>query len=355
VIRPWQAPVALAFLLLALCPPVVGAAPAPREFFGVVPQGPLGPSDFDHMRGVVHTVRIPVYWFQVEPRQGEYDFTALDGTVAAAAAAGVRVLPFVYGTPAWLSSSPARPPLTPVARRHWVAFLQRLVQRYGVDGEFWRDRDKYMPIRRWQVWNEPNFVLFWRPSPAPRAYARLLEASARAIRGVDPRAGIVTAGVAPVEAGMRPWSFLREMYMVHEVRRAFDYVGLHPYAPYVTWVADQIRFVRQVMEEAGDAHKPLLLTEIGVASNGEYPNAFDRGRVGQATYLRRAFRLLLAKRRAWHIAGVDWFTWQDAIAADPHCVFCEYGGLFDRYGQPKPAWSMFRRVVASTSAHRLVR
>jgi polysaccharide biosynthesis protein PslG len=327
------------------------ARPVPPGFFGIVPQGPLLKSDFDRMHGVVGTLRIPILWSEVEPRPGEYRFSAVDETIVNAAVAGVRVLPFVYSTPSWLSADPARPPIgSPEARRAWTGFLRKLVMRYGPRGDLWRGRGDRLPIRRWQIWNEPNFVLFWRPRPSPRGYARLLRSSARAIRGEDPQASIVTAGVAPVESGMRPWSFLRKMYKAPGVGEAFDFVGLHPYAPHVRWIAEQVQLVRQVMEESGDGGKPLLLTEIGVASGGTYPNAFDKGVSGQASFLRRTFRLLMAKRRAWRIDGVDWFTWQDSSAPDPHCVFCEYGGLFDAADSPKPAWWALRRVAVGARA-----
>lgn len=342
---------ALVLAALALGVPAARAASqVPPGFFGVVPQAPLSQQDLDRMQEVVRTVRIPIFWFQVEPRQGEYDFTELDETVERAAAAGIRVLPFVYGTPRWLSEDPAVPPLASASMRHaWGTFLRRLVIRYGPGGEIWRG-GKGLPIRRWQIWNEPNFLLFWRPRPSPRDYASLLRISARAIREENRGATIVAAGIAPVEGGMRPWTFLRRMYDVRGVRGDFDVVGLHPYAPHVRWVADQIRLIRSVMREAGDGRKPLLLTEIGVASSGRYPNAFDKGPHGQASFLRRTLELVVAKRRAWHVAGVDWFTWQDSLAPDPHCVFCEYGGLLDRSGSPKPAWWAFRRVVARASA-----
>lgn len=334
---------------------VAGTATAraslPPDFFGIVPQGSLAQGDFDRMRGVVRIVRVPIFWSQVEPRPDEYDFVELDGTVERAAAAGVRVLPFVYGTPQWLSEDPAVPPLASAsARRAWTGFLRLLVTRYGPGGDIWRG-GKGLPIRRWQIWNEPNFLLFWRPRPSPRDYASLLRISAQAIREEDRGARIVAAGIAPVEGGMRPWAFLRRMYEVRGVRDDFDFVGLHPYAPHVRWVADQIQLVRSVMRKAGDGRTPLLLTEIGVASSGRYPNAFDKGPRGQASFLRRALRLVVSKRHLWRIAGIHWFTWQDSLAPDPHCVFCEYGGLLDRAGSPKPAWWAFKRVVAGASAY----
>src|ERR1700710_1098951 len=76
----------------------VGAAsarPVPARFFGVVPQGELGEADFDRMQGVVGTLRIPFYWYEIEPRPGAYDFARLDAVVGEAADRGIAVLPFV--------------------------------------------------------------------------------------------------------------------------------------------------------------------------------------------------------------------------------------------------------------------
>lgn len=299
------------------------------------------------MRGVVGTLRIPVYWFRIEPSAGEFDFAELDETIKSAAAAGIRILPFVYGTPTWLSVDPARPPLaTATAERAWTDFLRRLVRRYGHGGEIWQGQSLRVPIRRWQIWNEPNFLLFWRPRPSPGRYVRLLRISAGAIRREDRGAKIVAAGLAPVEGGMNPWKFLREMYRVPGAKHDFDLVALHPYSSSLRVLEYELRLTRSVMAQAGDRERPLLITELGVASGGQFPNPFDRGVRGQARYLERAFTRLATERRRWRIAGVDWFTWQDGTTPEANCVFCEYAGLFDSSGNPKPSWWAFRRVVA---------
>jgi hypothetical protein len=101
------------------------------------------------------------------------------------------------------------------------------------------------------------------------------------------------------------------------------------------------------MAEAGDAHTPLQLTEIGVASGSDHRDVFDLGLRGQASYLRRVFALVLRNRRRWHLSGLDWFTWRDASGADVHCGFCQHSGLFDASGEPKPAWAAFRAAAAS--------
>ncbi|HSS04285.1 MAG TPA: hypothetical protein VLK89_03725 [Solirubrobacterales bacterium] len=204
-------------------------AAAPSGFFGITAQS-LSAPDFARMEGIAGTVRVAFDWSQIEPRPGSYDFAATDELVGEAADHRVRVRPYVYGTPRWLTADPAQPPLaTARERTGWAAFLRRLVARYGPGGNFWEGRTRRAPIVAWQIWNEPNFLLFWRPRPAPAGYARLLAISARAIRREDRNASIVTAGVAPVEAGMLPWAFLERMYRVPGVRRSFDAVGLHPY------------------------------------------------------------------------------------------------------------------------------
>jgi polysaccharide biosynthesis protein PslG len=350
---PARACVAVAAVFFAGVAPAAAAperqAPPPADFFGVVPQAPLAANDLASMEGVVGTLRIPVYWSECEPAPGEYDFTALDRQVGAAAAHGIRLQPFVFGTPAWLAAEPARPPLGPRARGAWVAFLRVLVHRYGTGGGFWHGRLQRRPIRLWQVWNEPNFVLFWRPWPNPSAYARLLRISAATIRRADRRARVVLAGVAPVGAGIGVGAFLRKLFRVAGVRRDFDVAAIHPYSATLRGVEYRLRAARRALAGAGLGRRPLLVTEVGVASWGDYPSAFVRGRDGQAEFLRATYARLLQMRRRWRIAGVDWFTWRDTSRLDSHCAFCQGAGLLDRAGRPKPAWWALRRLVKARS------
>jgi hypothetical protein len=333
------------FAALALAAPAA-AAPLPGSYFGVVAQGELSASDFAGMEGIVGTLRVPIYWSKVEQTPGGYDFSEVDAIFGAAAEHGIRILPFVYGTPAWLETAPARPPLdSAAARAAWSGFLRLLVQRYGPGGEFWNGVAAPLPIRRWQIWNEPNFRLFWLPHPEPRGYARLLKLAATAIRGADPDAKVVLGGVAPVGAGFLPWVYLRQLYRVPGVKRDFDFVALHPYSVRVGNTMAQVRLAREAMVAAGDAATPILVTELGAASSGTIPSAFVLGEAGQAEYLRNSFAALLAKRRAWRIAGIDWFTWRDEPEPDFHCGFCQGAGLFDLDGRPKTAWYAYKAAV----------
>lgn len=334
----------LGIALLSLAPSAAAAA-VPPSFFGVSPQDGLTARDYGRLAGVVGTVRVPVYWSNVEPRRGELHLDELDQAVGAAADAGIEVLPFVYGSPSWVTAEPARAPRTSGDRRAWGSFLRVLARRYGPGGSFWRDRTGDRPVRRWQLWNEPNFPLFWAPRPSPRDYARLLASGAGAIRGVNSNARIVLGGIAPLESQPPPWEYLRRLYSFAEARRSFDAVGLHPYSPSTESLSYQVRETRRVMDEAGDRHVPIEITEIGVASSGSVPSSMIRGLDGQAKYLKRSFRLLLANRLRWRISGVVWYTWRDWHSEDPTCVFCQHAGLFDVADRPKPAWRTFRRVA----------
>jgi hypothetical protein len=342
--RAWVA--AAALVATALFAPAAHAATAPPGFFGVVPQATPSKADLARMQGSVETLRMPIFWFECEPKRGEYDFAAVDAEVGAAAARGIRVLPFVYGTPAWLGRQ-EKAPLSGEALARWKGFLRVLVARYGARGSFWKGRAHREPIRRWQIWNEPNFRLYWAPKIEPAGYAKLLHASATAIRKADPEAKIVLAGVAPVGYGMKTWVFMKRLLKVPGVRRDFDFAAVHPYSATIPELDYQLEKVRAAMVAGGAGKKPLLVTEFGVASGGAYPSAFVVGEEGQARFLRNAYERLLSMRHRWRIAGAYWYTWQDEAQADPHCGFCQGAGLLRLDGTAKPAWFVFQRVIAS--------
>ena len=343
-----------AFVLLGAAPNAASArdaAPpkAPAGFFGVVPQAMPSESDFDRMAKSVETLRMPIFWSECEPGRGEYDFASVDHEIGAATERGVSVLPFVYGTPSWLGRQD-KPPLAGEALTRWKGFLRVLVARYGPRGSFWKGRTHPEAIRRWQIWNEPNFRLYWAPKIEPAGYAKLLHASATALRKADPGAKIVLAGVAPVGYGMKTWVFMRQLLRVPGVLHDFDFAAVHPYSATIPELDYQVEKVRTAMVTGGAGKKPLLVTEFGVASHGDYASAFVEGEEGQARFLRDAYERLLSMRHRWHIAGAYWYTWQDEARPDPHCGFCQGAGLLRLDGTAKSAWFVYQRLVASTKS-----
>ena len=90
----------LAAVLAALCLPAGAAARVPRDFFGVMANGPLDAPGFAldaesaamHSAGV-QTERMEIAWDLVEPQKGQYDFALTDRKVLAAARAGSTCWP----------------------------------------------------------------------------------------------------------------------------------------------------------------------------------------------------------------------------------------------------------------------
>jgi hypothetical protein len=344
---------------LALAGTTAAEARVPRDFFGIVPQTPLSAEDTNRMRaGGVDTVRMPVQWAAVQPtvRSG-YLWGGLDAQVAMLSRAHLDFLPFLYGTPRWLSHRETSLPVsTARQRRAWWAFVRALVERYGPRGTFWAEHGPgsadfvpRSPIRKWQIWNEANFFYFATPA-SPGRYARLLKITRPAIKGADRGAEIVLSGLfgnpkqRPPRA-MDAADFLDRLYRVRGIKATFDGVALHPYAADAGQLRRLTEALRRVIVRNRDRRAGLYLTEIGWGSQRNPRRvAFEVGWRPQARELRRAYRYLIRNRRSLNLKQVHWFTWKDLRGG---CNFCDSSGLFrrgDRF-HPKPAWHAFVRIA----------
>jgi hypothetical protein len=344
-----------ALAALALLATGIGAAapprpPTPKGFFGIAPQTQLTDADAAYMRaGGIESVRWPLVWSAVQPEKGgAYDWSAFDEVVAVASRRGLQVLPFFFGTPSWAASEPTTLPVSAATgRAAWAAFVRAAVERYGPGGTFWVGSPSPRPIRIWQVWNEANFFYFAYPVSPPR-YARLLDLTQRAIRSVDRRAKVVLSGLFgdPDEGGVRGMDatrFLAALYRVPGVKADFDAVALHPYAFHVDDLEALTEGMREVILRNRDARTPLYVTEMGWGSqNDPQVVAFEQGIAGQARELRKAYRYLIANRRALNLKGAYWYSWKDNPEYTA-CSFCDSVGLFraGRGFKPKPAWRAF--------------
>ena len=345
---------ALLVLTVALLVPASAQA-LPAGFFGVAPQTTLTDADTQYMSaGGLESIRVPVPWSAIQPTAaGGYHWEGFDATVAVAARARLRILPFLYGTPRWLSSKPAALPIDNARERNaWTAFVQAAVARYGPHGQFWLDHRPFFsaepvpkrPIRTWQVWNEANFFYFAFPV-SPTRYAKLLKLTHATINGADPGAKVILSGLfgKPDQGGRRGMpaaKFLGALYRVPGIKADFDGVALHPYAVNTAMLKRLVEGVHSVTAKNHD-HAPLYITEMGWGSQSDFHKvAFEQGAGGQARELRGAYRYLIANQRRLKLKGTFWFSWKDIPNA---CTFCDSVGLF-QVGPgftPKPAWRAF--------------
>jgi len=92
--------------------------------------------------------------------------------------------------------------LSPVDPEPYARFVKAFASRYGRQESFWAAHSSvsYLPVVRYEIWNEPNLKGGWCPRPQPWLYADMFVAAAQAIRSVDPKALVNTGGVAPPSA-----------------------------------------------------------------------------------------------------------------------------------------------------------
>jgi hypothetical protein len=309
-------------------------------------------------RGGLDVVRLPIQWSTVQPSpRSDFEWGEIDRVLAATARFHLEILPFLYSTPRWVAGRHTTLPVDSARqRRAWAAFVRAAVDRYGTRGTFWQEHGPSsgdfvprIPVRRWQIWNEPNFFYFARPASAGR-YARLLKVTHPAVRRADPRADIVLGGLFgnPRERSPRAVDaadFLARLYRVRGIRRTFDGVALHPYAKDTPTLRGLTERLRSIVVRNHDRRTDLYLTEVGWGSKHNPRRvAFEVGRRAQARELRRSYRYLIRNQRRLNLKQVHWYSWKDAPSV---CSFCDSVGLFRRgtLFRPKPAWHALVRLA----------
>src|SRR5262249_41102751 len=184
--------------------------------------------------------------------------------------------------------------------------------RYGADGSFWKQNPDLpkTPITDWQVWNEPNSPLFWKPTPNAGDYLALLRAFDSAIRPVDPGTRILVGGLFPTpKGGITLSSFMSQLYRGNGAG-LFDAVAIHPYAANPQDAIASTQRLRNVMDQAGDGAAPIWITEVGWASGGQ-PSGLTVGPQRQADYLRQIFQLAAEDRERLPPPGGVRYSLQD--------------------------------------------
>jgi hypothetical protein len=325
----------------------------PRGWLGVMADGPLTTPGFaepaaewDRIAGSgAETVRVAFWWSDLEAAgPGALDFAAADGTVLAAAARGLEVVPVVQGTPEWARLRPgdgASPPRDPA---EYARLLTALVGRYGPRGSLWTEHPEVRrrPIRSWQIWNEPVLTRYWSEQPFARRYVRLVRAADRALKRADRGSETILAGL-PNES----WLAVRAIYRAGG-RGAFDAVALHPYTGKPRNVVRLVALARREMRRAGDRRAAVWITELSwPAAKGKVNGTagFETTDAGQATRLQSAIRLLAAARRRLGIERVLWYTW---VSTEGGPSSFDYSGLRRiRDGRlvTAPALAAFRRAA----------
>jgi len=224
-------------------------------------------------------------------------------------------------------------------------FAAVVARRYGPGGSFWSERPHLprVPIRSWQIWNEPNLPVYWASGPDPAAYTRLLRTVGQAIKRVDPHAEIVSAGLPESDLGTPFEEFVAGMERANAAS-AYDVLAVHAFAADADGAIEAVATARKLLDD-NDDDAPIWVTEIGWASGGPR-SPFTVGERGQAGRVRALLAGLASRRRELGVRGVVYYDWRDARPyPGGKDFFGLHTGLLTIDGRAKPALAAFRRAA----------
>jgi O-antigen ligase len=278
-------------------------------------------------------VRQRMDWADVEPSPGEFHWADSDVILADVAAVGLIPVVVLDGSPAWARApDDIDNPLAPAAQdAAFARFAAAFAARYG------------NLVRFYQIWDEPNIAPHWgNRLVEPLGYARLLKATAPAVRDADADAVILLAALAPT--GDRGHTAIDEVYYLQRLYAAgaapfFDAVAAQPFgfgAPpddprSRTDILNfgRVRLIRRTMVAAGDGETPIWAIRFGW--NRTANNIWRT--VTPETQIRYAQEAVaLAAGWPW-LVTMGWAI--DRPAAPPNDPLWGFA-LFDPDGEPTP-------------------
>lgn len=289
-------------------------------------------------------LRVSLGWGHIERSPGVYDWASADRLVLGARARGLSVVAVVTTAPGWDSAPGCHQfecaPDDPVP---YARFVRVAAQRYAPLG-----------VRDWEIWNEPNHVMFWGPRPDPVAYTDLLRRASLALYSVDPGLTVISGGLSPAPDDGReisPLTFLRRVYELGG-GPFLDAVAHHPYqypnrpsSREATNAFLQTVRLHDLMAGFGDGAKQIWGTEVGAPTRGRD----SVSEADQAEWVREYYDIW----NSWSFTGpLLWFTARDKGRAND---------LEDSYGlvrssrAPKPALGAFEEMVAGIPVPRATR
>ncbi|MEX7470533.1 cellulase family glycosylhydrolase [Mycobacterium adipatum] len=206
----------------------------------------------------VTDLRVAVPWVYIQPTSGTYDWARMDNVVQTATAMGFNLTGAITGNPVWGGMPLAGAP-NPTA---YGKFAGEVATRYGTQ------------ISSYEIWNEPNGVIFYAPVSAA-SYTKVLQAGYAAIKAAQPNATVLAGALGATGTipgvTLSPQQFLAQMYEAGAAGY-FDALSYHPYnysLPFSTGAGinnsplEQVAALYALMVANGDAHKKIWATEYG--------------------------------------------------------------------------------------------
>jgi hypothetical protein len=345
-----------AVVVLALALPASASA-APPGFVGMTAddlfgnQGSYRDKALTQQRAAgVQVLRVTFNWSLMEAAPGSFDFTWYDRYVLDAAQHNITLLPVLLKAPEFYSKKPGtRFAYQPRDNADMARWAVRLVDRYGPNGTLWQANPGVTPraITAWQIWNEPNLKQYWYPRPNAGQYRSLLRTVGDAIKGRDPNAEIVTAGMPDSSQGgaIRLAPYLKALYKGGG-SSAFNTLAINSYAATPTSLGKLMNANRKLVNRIGGRSDRLRITEVGWCDGGYRPgHQFCVGKSRQAKYIGQSLALMKKKRSAWKLRGFVLFSWRDGRPYAGRDFWGNHTGLLTIGGKKKRAYNSFVRAA----------
>jgi hypothetical protein len=299
----------------------------------------------------VTVVRRDASWGGSEPHapdavtgEHHYRWQDADTTAATLAAHGLTWYPILDYSAGWASTIPGDPMSAPRpdAIDDYAAYAAAFAARYGPNGAFWAEHPELpkLPVAAYELGNEPNAAMFWHEqATAPEVYADEYAAARTAIKAVDPRTPVVSAGLLDANV-MNPSVFLRRMLRRQpSLRKAIDAVGYHPYQMSYAGMRGGIRLLRATMKSLGLGSVPIEITEAGMTTAwvSETVRAAALGKLART----------LPTDKALNVTRFLPYEWASSHAGSD---YGQYWGIMNADGTPTPTGAAYLEAVRTAPA-----
>jgi hypothetical protein len=236
-------------------------------------------------KGGFQYVRSVISWADTEREAGKYDFSKYDGLLRELKSKRVRPIFCISGSN---SAFQIGGPSIPEAKAGFTRWASEAVNHFKGEEIVW------------ELWNEPNSDLSWKPAASPTDYSSLAIMTARAMRVADPECRIIAPGVAGIDS-----KFLNST-LTEELLGLIDGVSVHPNRDAgPESITDDIQLLRDLIAQRapeGRKRMPIICTGWGY-STARGTNSEGR----QAMYTSRL--LLLNSALGVPVTILD--SWQD--------------------------------------------
>ena len=296
-------------------------------------------------------IRVDFPWTSMQPTSGgAYQWADFDRIASAAQSRGLKIDAVIDEVPQWARESACTTSFycAPASDSQFASFAAAAATHYNGYG-----------MSTWEIWNEPNLQA-WAPKPDPVAYTKLLEATSKALRAVQPKAFIILGGLAALPSRadigrLSAYAFLTQVAALGGTKYV-DAVGYHPYslpqmpsdAATFQAISSAPENLEAVLQRYGTPNVSIWLNETGAQIDD---GATDPTGAKAATKQQESTQAAYATNLVHTVAANDyvgadfWYSDQDAPQNNL------YFGLRRANGSYRPAFAALKSAIAGCSCN----